>query len=237
MPRVAVVTGAGSGVGRAIVIALAERGWSVALLARRSETLEETIELSKPRDGAKLLAYPCDVSDEKAVFDVADRVKRDLGLAEALVNSAATNILKRDLEKLEIKGFREVMEINLVGAFLCVKAFLPAMRERGNGTIVNIISDAGMFANAKAGVPYVASKFGLRGLTQSVNCEQRDKGIRACSLCPGDIDTPLLDKRPVPPPAEARKKMLQAEDIARCALLAIELPPRAIIEEILVRPA
>src|SRR6187401_2075720 len=122
MPRVAVVTGAGSGVGRAIAIALAERGWSVALLARRSETLEETIELAEPRDGAKLLAYPCDVSNEKSVFDVANRVKQELGLTEALVNSAATNILKRDLEHLEIKGFREVMEINLVGAFLCVKA-------------------------------------------------------------------------------------------------------------------
>src|SRR4051794_27854451 len=120
MPRVAVVTGAGSGVGRAIVIALAERGWSVALLARRPESLAETIKLAKPTDGAKLLAYPCDVSDEKAVFEVADRVKRELGLTEALVNSAATNILKRDLENLEIKGFREVMEINLVGAFLCV---------------------------------------------------------------------------------------------------------------------
>ena len=107
MPRVAVVTGAGSGVGRATAIALAERGWSVALLARRPESLAETIKLAKPRDGGRLLACPCDVSDEKAVFDVAKRVRQELGLAEALVNSAGTNLPKRDLENLEIQGFRD----------------------------------------------------------------------------------------------------------------------------------
>ena len=104
------------------------------------------------------------------------------------------------------------------------------------GTIVNIVSDAGKLASPKAGPAYVMSKFGLAGLTQAINAEERTQGIRACAIFPGDIDTPLLDKRPAPPGAEARAKMLQPEDVAACVLLAIQLPARAVVEEILVRP-
>jgi NADP-dependent 3-hydroxy acid dehydrogenase YdfG len=111
------------------------------------------------------------------------------------------------------------------------------MRERRSGTIINIVSEAGKQASPKAGVAYVVSKFGMAGLTQSINAEERPNGIRACSIFPGDIDTPILDKRPSPPSAEARQKMLRGEDIAECILLAIQLPPRAVVEEILIRPA
>ena len=110
------------------------------------------------------------------------------------------------------------------------------MRGRGGGTIVNIVSDAGLRANAKAGAAYVASKFGLRGLSESINAEEREKGIRCCAIFPGDIDTPLLEKRPNPPTAEARQKMLRPEDVAECVMLAIRLPERAVVEELLVRP-
>src|SRR5207247_3647615 len=120
--------------------------------------------------------------------------------------------------------------------YYCLQAFLPEMRKRKSGTIVNIVSDAGKLANPKAGPAYVMSKFGLAGLTQSINVEERGNGIRACAIFPGDIDTPLLDKRPQPPTAEARARMLQSADVAECALLAIHLPPRPIVDEILIRP-
>jgi NAD(P)-dependent dehydrogenase (short-subunit alcohol dehydrogenase family) len=129
-----------------------------------------------------------------------------------------------------------MMNTNLNGAFYCVQAFLPGMRARGSGTIVNIVSDAGKLASPKAGPAYVMSKFGLAGLTQSINAEERGHGIRACAIFPGDIDTPLLDQRPVPPDAAARARMLWPEDVAACVLLGINLPPRVIVEEILVRP-
>ena len=80
------------------------------------------------------------------------------------------------------------------------------------------------------------TKFGLTGLTQSINAEERGNGVRACAIFPGDIDTPLLDKRPAPPSAESRQNMLQSQDVAECALLAIHLPPRALVEEIVIRP-
>ena len=89
---------------------------------------------------------------------------------------------------------------------------------------------------AKAGPAYVMTKFGLAGLTQAINAEERNHGIRACAVFPGDIDTPLLERRPTPPSAEARAKMLQSEDVAECVLLAILLPARAIAEEIVIRP-
>ena len=90
---------------------------------------------------------------------------------------------------------------NLNGAYYCVQAFLPQMRARRSGLIVNIVSDAAKQASAKAGPAYVMSKFGMVGLTQSINAEERGRGIRACAILPGDIDTPLLDKRPAPPDA------------------------------------
>ena len=153
-----------------------------------------------------------------------------------LANAAGTNAPKRSLEVLSLEDYHAMMNANLNGAYYCVQAFLPGMRARQSGTIVNIVSDAGKQASPKAGPAYVMSKFGLAGLTQSINAEERENGIRACAIFPGDIDTPLLDKRPAPPPPEARAKMMKAEDVAECALLCINLPSRILVEEMIVRP-
>jgi NADP-dependent 3-hydroxy acid dehydrogenase YdfG len=99
-----------------------------------------------------------------------------------------------------------------------------------------VVSDAGKLASPKAGPGYVMSKFGLAGLTQSINAEERGRGIRACAIFPGDIDTPLLDKRPQPPEADARARMMRAEDIAECVWFCLHLPANVIVEEMLVRP-
>jgi NAD(P)-dependent dehydrogenase (short-subunit alcohol dehydrogenase family) len=159
-----------------------------------------------------------------------------LGAVEVLVNSAGTNVPRRSFDILSLEDYHSMMAANLNGAFYCAQAFLPQMRERRSGTIVNIVSEAGKAASPKAGPGYVISKFGMAGLTQAINAEERGRGIRACSVFPGDIDTPILDKRPNPPDAEARARMMMPEDIAACALLAIQLPARTVVEEILVRP-
>jgi NAD(P)-dependent dehydrogenase (short-subunit alcohol dehydrogenase family) len=230
-----VVTGAGSGVGQATALALLRAGWNVALIGRRETALQETAGMAAS-GSARVLIHPCDIADSAAVRAMAERVAHELGPVEALVNSAGTNVLRRSLEVLSEDDYHAMMAANLHGAFFCCQAFLPGMRERGSGTIVNIVSDAGKQANAKAGAGYVMSKFGLAGLTQSINAEERPNGVRACAIFPGDIDTPLLDKRPVVPDPEARARMPQPEDIARCVLLCIELPARVVIEEMLVRP-
>jgi NAD(P)-dependent dehydrogenase (short-subunit alcohol dehydrogenase family) len=232
-----VVTGAGSGVGRAVAVRLAQEGWSIALVGRTAARLNETRSLAGPF-ADQLFVTPCDVSDPKSVEAMAADALQELGGAVgALVNSAGTNIPRRAMDVLSVEDFRRLVDINLNGTFYCIHAFLPHMRDRGGGTIVNIVSDAGLWgANPKAGTAYVASKFGVTGLTEALNAEERSRGIRACAIFPGDIDTPLLERRPTPPTAEARQRMLQPEDVAECVMLAINLPPRAVVEQLVVRP-
>jgi NADP-dependent 3-hydroxy acid dehydrogenase YdfG len=228
----AVITGAGSGVGAATARALAAEGWRLALLGRRATLLEE---VASDCPGAAV--FPCDVGDAAQVAEVGTRILTEFGTVELLVNAAGTNVPRRALEVLTLEDYHAMMDANLNGAYYCVQAFLPQMRSQGAGTIVNIVSEAGKAASPKAGPGYVMSKFGLAGLTQAINAEERARGIRACAIFAGDIDTPILDKRPAPPDAGARAKMMRSEDIARCVLLAVNLPPRAIVEEMTVRPA
>ena len=235
MIKTAVITGAGSGVGQAIAIALAKENWKVALVGRREEALRETVKRAGKKS-KNLLVCPCDIGNVKAVEKLANRVLAQFKEVEVLVNAAGTNAPKRALEVLSLEDYHAMIDTNLNGAYYCVQAFLPQMRKRKSGTIINIVSEAGKQASPKAGPAYVMSKFGLTGLTQSINAEERANGIRACAIFPGDIDTPLLDRRPAPPNAAARAKMLRPEDVAACALLAIHIPPRAVVEEILVGP-
>jgi NAD(P)-dependent dehydrogenase (short-subunit alcohol dehydrogenase family) len=235
MIKNAVVTGAGSGVGQAVALRLAAADWRVALLGRRIESLEETVQRAGERS-RQLTVVPCDIRDAAAVSRMADRVKAEVGDIELLVNAAGTNAPQRALEVLSLLDYQDLMDTNLNGAYFCVQAFLPGMRQRGSGTIVNIVSDAGKAASPKAGPAYVMSKFGLAGLTQSINAEERARGVRSCAIFPGDIDTPLLNKRPQPPPGEARARMLRADEVAECVLLCVNLPPHAIIEELIIRP-
>jgi NAD(P)-dependent dehydrogenase (short-subunit alcohol dehydrogenase family) len=227
----AVVTGAGSGVGKAVALRFAAEGWQVALVGRRVEPLAETAASAEVEDG-RLAVFPCDVSAPDAVAALGIDVLARFGAVDVLVNAAGINVTRRSFETLSLDDWHAVLATNLHGAYYCVRTFLPAMRARGAGTIVNINSDVGKVARALAGPAYVSSKFGLMGLTQQINAEERGNGVRACSICPKDINTPLLDKRPQPPTADARARMLQPEDLADCVWLVATLPARAVVEEI-----
>jgi NAD(P)-dependent dehydrogenase (short-subunit alcohol dehydrogenase family) len=231
---VAVVTGAGSGVGRAVVHKFMAEGWRVALVGRHEASLRETVAAGGGDMAGRCGVFACDVGRADDVERMAGAVMATFGQVDVLVNSAGTNIRRRAFREVSIEDWHQVMATNLHGAFYCVRAFLPGMRARGTGTVVNINSDVGKLARDLAGVAYVTSKFGLAGLTQSLNVEERAHGIRACSIFPRDINTPLLDKRPQPPSAEARARMVQPEDVAACVWLAATLPPNAIVEELSV---
>jgi len=235
MNKSAVVTGGGSGVGQAVAWTLALRGWQVAILGRTASNLEFTRD-RYPEISQNIHPFACNIGDSTKVGEVGKRILTQFGDVEVLVNAAGTNAPRRSLEILSLEDYHEMLNTNLNGAYYCVQAFLPEMRARKSGTIVNIVSDAGKQASPKAGPGYVISKFGMAGLTQAINAEERGVGVRACSIFPGDIDTPLLEKRPAPPPREARDKMMQPQDIADCVMLVIELPGRAVVEEILIRP-
>ena len=234
MNKVAVITGAGSGVGRATAIKLAQSGWTVVLIGRTEATLKATADLTKIAEACMIA--PLRIGDLEGTNKIAAEVLKRFGRIDLVVNAAGTNVPKRSLEVLSMADYHEMMDSNLNGAFYLIQAFLPTMRKQKSGTVVNIVSDAGRQASPKAGPGYVVSKFGMVGLTQAVNAEERPNGIRACAILPGDIDTPLLDKRPAPPNSEARARMLQPEDVADCVMLAANLPERAVIEELLIRP-
>jgi NAD(P)-dependent dehydrogenase (short-subunit alcohol dehydrogenase family) len=227
-----VVTGAGSGVGKAVAVKFAAEGWRVALVGRRAQTLAETAALAGPDAEGRVGVFPCDVSAPDAVAAMGAAVLERFGDVDVLVNAAGINVPRRSFETLSIDDWHQVLATNLHGAYYCVRTFLPGMRERQTGTIININSDVGKTARDLAGAAYVTSKFGLRGLTQQINAEERGHGVRACSICPRDINTPLLDKRPQPPPPETRARMLQPEDLAACVWLVATLPPRVVLDEI-----
>lgn len=231
--RHAVVTGGGSGIGRAIALRLGRDGWRVAILGRQAVALHQTAAMARQ---AEVRVEPCDVVDADAVRVVRDRLRDAWGGVDAVVTAAGTNLVERALTSVSAADFRRIVEVNLLGTFNAVHAFLPLLRGRDRATVVTVVSDAGLVASAKAGAGYVASKFGLTGLTESINAELRAEGIRATAIFPGDTDTPLLEKRPAPPSAEQRAVMLQPEDVAECVMLALTLPHRAVLEKLVVRP-
>lgn len=233
---VVLVTGAGSGVGRATALKFAANGWRVALLGRRAETLHATAALAPARVAAQLARFPCDLGDAAAIDRTAAAVLAAYDRMDVLVNAAGTNIPQRSLGELSRADYESVMAANLHGVLYLIQAFVPVMRRQGGGTIINIGSEAGRQASAKSGAAYVLSKFGLTGLTQTINAEERVNGIRGCCIFPGDIDTPLLEKRAAPPPPQARTRMLHPEDVAEAAWFVANLPARATVEELLIRP-
>jgi NAD(P)-dependent dehydrogenase (short-subunit alcohol dehydrogenase family) len=233
MTKTAIITGAGSGVGRAIAIALAREQWKLTIVGRQQAPLEETARIAQ---SANILVAPCDLRNESKVMAMVQKARDRFGFVSNLIYAAGINVPRRSWSEVSTEDFRSILDTNLTGAFFCTRALIGEMRNNSSGTIVHIVSDAAKQASAKSGVAYCASKFGQAGLVQSINAEERSNGIRACAIFPGDIDTPLLNKRQSPPPAEARAKMLKPEDIAQCVLLALNLPDRAIVEEIVIRP-
>jgi NAD(P)-dependent dehydrogenase (short-subunit alcohol dehydrogenase family) len=232
--RTIVVTGAGSGIGRAVAERFAREGWQVALVGRTEATLRATIDGLAPGDRARTAPFVCDVGRAADVEAMGAAVLARFGRVSVLVNAAGINVPRRSLQELSLDDWHRVVDTNLHGAYYCVRAFLSSMREHRDGTIVNINSDVGKTARDLAGPAYVTSKFGMTGLTQQINAEERGHGIRATSIFPRDVNTPLLDKRPQPPPADVRARMLQPEDLAACVWLAATLPPHAIVDEIVL---
>jgi NAD(P)-dependent dehydrogenase (short-subunit alcohol dehydrogenase family) len=219
-------------VGRAVALRFAAEGWRVALVGRREAALAETAAGAGPDSGERFAAFPCDVSVPGDVEEMGRAVLDRFGAVDVLVNSAGINVPRRSFEALSLDDWHAVVATNLHGAYYCVRAFLPGMRARRSGTIVNINSDAGQVARDVSGPAYVSSKFGLRGLAQQINAEERAHGVRACSICPRDVNTPLLDRRPAPPSPEARAHMIQPGDLAACVWLVATLPARVVVDEI-----
>jgi NADP-dependent 3-hydroxy acid dehydrogenase YdfG len=232
--KVAWITGGGSGIGLAGGIELARAGAHVVISGRSAETLKKAEkEISAVGSGE---AMPLDVADQKAIARGAAEIEKRLGGIDILVNSAGINNPRRNFRNVSIEAWDQIVAVNLSGLFYCVHAVLPGMRERKAGLIINVSSWAGRYASTLTGPGYNATKHAVVALTESINMEECANGIRATSILPGEVATPILEKRPVPPPPEERARMLQAEDLGETILFVATLPARACVNELIISP-
>jgi len=230
--KTAWVTGAGSGIGRAIAISFAAEGAKVALTGRRVAPLEETAKMI----GGGAVIVPADLTDEKQVAAALAKVESSIGGPDILVNNAGVNLPKRYLHQLTPEAIRSLVDGNLTAPFFTSVAVLPGMRKRGGGHIIQIASMAGKNISFLSGPGYTAAKHGFVALSQSINQENGIHNIRSCCICPGEVATDILKNRPEPVPQEDIERLLQPEDLAAMALFVATMPERANITEMLVTP-
>ena len=233
--KVVWVTGAGSGIGLAAAKALAEAGATVVMSGRRKEVLEPEAEKLRIL-GFKVDIEPFDVANQAAVEAAARNIAGRHGTVDILVNSAGINVPHRYWKNQTPQGWEDVIRTNLDGSFYTTYAVLPGMRKRKDGLIINISSWAGAYHTLLTGAAYNASKHAVVAMTETINMEEATNGIRACAICPAEVATPIMDRRPVPPSAEDRSRMLQPEDLGATIRFVAELPARACINQLIISP-
>jgi 3-oxoacyl-[acyl-carrier protein] reductase len=235
--QVAVVTGAGRGIGRAIALTLAELGAHTVLCGRSREALEQTAAAmldsgghSSGKSSVKSSAIKCDVTDLHAVEALVDRIERTFHRIDILVNNAGIGGAAGPLHQLAPEDWERLLNTNLRGVYYCIRSFAPIMIKARSGHIINISSLAGKNALPN-GAAYAASKWGLNGLTYSVAEELRAHNIRVSVICPGSVHTEFS-----PHPGKNAEKMLQASDVAHAVAMIVTQAPQSFASEILLRP-
>lgn len=229
------VTGGGSGIGLGIALALAREGCRVVIAGRNQAKLDQAA--AQFEGQPSITARACDVADRSAVgrlFEALDA--QSLLPLDILVNSAGVNVVRRKMADLDPADWDRMMAINVNGAYYCMHAALPGMRAKGEGLIINISSVSGKRALMLAGPAYCASKFAMTALGAAVGLEERAHGIRVTNVYPGEVNTPILDQRPVAVPEEKKVQMVQPADIAACVVTIARLPPRVVVPELVITP-
>lgn len=229
------ITGGSSGIGLAAALELAGAGHPVALTGRREDALKAACARIEAAGGRAIPAV-ADVTDALQVARAHDDIVARLGPVAVLINSAGFNIPERSWSTLQATGFDEAIAGNVNGSLHAILEVLPGMRARQDGLIVNLISGAGRYVWAGAGPAYTAAKHAVFAMTSSLNMEEAANGIRACALCPGEVDTPIMDARPQPPSAEQRSRMLSAGDIGKFIRYIAEAPPTMNFTEVVIMP-
>jgi NADP-dependent 3-hydroxy acid dehydrogenase YdfG len=231
MSRNALIIGGGTGMGEAIALSFDKEGWKTAIAGRRQEKLD-TVAAKAPG----ILTHTVDVGDRGQVESLFAWFAKEVGQLDIMVNCAGINVAKRTMENLSPADWDNLLRINATGAYDCMRCALEDMRPRQDGIIINISSVAGKRAALLGGVAYNASKFAMTALGTTVSEEVKDLGIRVTNIYPGEVNTPILNNRPIPPPEEHRQSILQAEDVAQAVLMVAKLPPRAHIPELVIKP-
>jgi NADP-dependent 3-hydroxy acid dehydrogenase YdfG len=233
--QVAIVTGAGSGIGRATARMLASEGARVIVAGRRKPPLD-AVAAEIEKAGGSAAARQVDVADPEQAIELARWTLERCGRMDVLVNNAGHSSKVRNIRWLGKDEWDSVLAVNLTGVYVLTQAVLPTMIARGGGTIVTIGSVAAIRPGLIGGAPYGAAKAAVLNLMGHIHTVLREKGIRATTIMPAEVDTPILANRPLPPDAKARATMMQPEDVAAAVLLCVTLPRRTVIEEIVMSP-
>jgi NAD(P)-dependent dehydrogenase (short-subunit alcohol dehydrogenase family) len=234
--KVAWVTGAGSGIGEAAALMLAGEGAAVVLTGRRREPLEGVAARIEQQPGGNAHVQPGDLTEPDDVRRIGDHIRHALGRLDILINNAGININDRHWDKLTPENAKLMVDGNLAAAAQCVTVALPLMRERKDGLIIHTASMAGRFIGGFPGPMYTAAKHGVVAMSHSINMQECVNGIRSCVFLPGEVATPILDRRPNPVGPEVRALMVQPEDCADLIRYIALLPARLCMNEVMLSP-
>ena len=233
--KVCIVTGGGSGIGLASALQMASEGAKVVVVGRTESKVERAREEIEA-GGGTAMAVVADVADYEVVRRMASTVLNSFGRIDVLVNSAGHSSPHRRLLTTTPEEARSVIDSNLLGTIFCTQAVVPAMLEARRGTIINVSSLAGITPGPLGGMVYGAAKAGVINFTEYLQDELKNTGVRASVVMPGEVDTPILSLRPIPPSEEARSTMVTVGDAAEAITLIARLPQRTAIPHLSIRP-
>ncbi|MDT7545967.1 MAG: hypothetical protein QOE99_2077 [Actinomycetota bacterium] len=238
--RIALVTGASSGIGEATALALAAEGAAVAIAARRTDRLAE-LQARLEKEDARVISLELDVTDETACRRAVQRTQDELGGLDILINNAGVMLLG-PIRDADTEDWRRMINTNVLGLMYMTHAALPRMVDEGRGDIVNVSSVAGRVARLGSGA-YNASKWAVNAFSESLRQEVTTKGVRIALIEPGAVATELTDHitheqtKAAIKGSIAQMRPLQSEDIARAIVYTVSSPPHVAVNEILIRPA
>jgi NADP-dependent 3-hydroxy acid dehydrogenase YdfG len=233
--KIAWVTGAGTGIGEAAALALAAEGAELVLTGRRRAPLDDVAARIAAQGGAAHV-QPADMMEAAAVRAVGAFIAQRFGRLDILVNNAGLNITPRRWSVLTMEGVDELVRGNLTGAMYAVTVALPLMRPQRDGVLIHTASMAGRLVSPLSGPGYTAAKHGAVAMSHSINAEECGNGIRSCVVLPGEVATPILDKRPNPVSPEERAKMVQSADVGDLIRYVACLPRHIVINEVWITP-
>ena len=230
-----ILTGAGSGIGRVTAQMLGEMGANVFVVGRRENLLKEAVSEIE-NAGGKGAYLSADLEDGDSAANVAHEAIKAFGNIHHLVNNAGHSSKVRSMRYVKQDDWQSVFNVNVEGVYRLTQAVLPNMIDNGGGTIVTVSSMAALSPGLMGGAPYSSAKAAVAAMMTALREEVSEYGIRSCTVYPAEVDTPILDNRPLPPDAKARSTMMQPEDIAEAILLCMRMPHRTNINDIVIRP-
>ena len=233
--HVALVTGAGSGIGRSTALQLAREGAHVVVTGRRAELLEAVV-AEVHAAGGRATARTADLQDRAALRALVAGIESELGRIDILVNNAGASSRVRNILFVEPDDWDATIAVNLNAVYTLIQAVLPGMIQRGGGTVVTVSSLAAVRPGLLGGAPYGAAKAAVTNLMTFLHATFRNQNIRSTTILPGEVNTPILDSRVRPPTAQERARMVDPDDVARAITLVCTLPARTTIEQLVISP-